>query len=109
MVRCGTFEKLACWNSYPFAGLAAGDLFSISSEGSIDDRYRPDAASAVPYPDVSGGASDPRVRRIPRRAAAPEPCAAWRWASGTGAAGPRGLRLIHACTAHLSVGQGLCG
>src|SRR5947209_12075864 len=109
MLRCGTFEKLACWNSYPFAGITAGDLFSISPEGSIDDRYCPDAASAVPYPDVSGRACDPRVRCIPRRAAVAEPRAAWRWASGAGAARPRGLGRVHARATHLPVRQGLRG
>src|SRR3954451_1361760 len=105
MVRCGTFEKLACWNSYLFAGLAAGGLFSISSEGTIDDRYCPDAEPAVSHPDVPGRASDPRVRRIPWRAASAQPRAARRWTSGAGAAGPRGLGFIHARVAHVSVGQ----
>src|SRR4051794_34475126 len=109
MLRCGTFEKPDCWNSYPFAGIATGSLFSNSAQGTIDDRYCPDAASAVPYLDVPGRARDPRVRRIPRRAAAAEPRAPRRWASGAGVPGPRGLRRVDARAALLSDQQGLRG
>src|SRR3954453_8588644 len=103
MLRCGTFETPAYWNWYPSAGIAAGAFLR-----KIDDRYRPDAASAVPHPDVPGRARDPRTRRIPRPAATAQPRPTRRWAPCAGAARPRGLGCVDAPATVLPREQGLC-
>src|SRR5215475_14589874 len=94
------FEEPAYWNLRPSA--VAASPFEESH-----DRHYPDLASAVPHPDVSGGARDPRVGRLPRRAAALESGAARRRSPGAGAAGPRGVRPFDAAAALLPRQQGL--
>src|ERR1700694_1285868 len=105
LLHCGTIRRGLRFPVGPLAGCrnARG-----RSERSYDVRHCPDDAPAAQNPDVSGGAGDPRTRRVSRRLAPSQPGPKGRRSSGAGAARAGRLRHLDASAAQLPEEPRLC-